>query len=203
MDFLATFLILLISAAFAGIILATPRFLIRPRLRERFEQLRDEVYDGRRSGQLPFDHPAIDSLIERAETATELVDELTFARVAVVLWLSRSVSEEEKSEISALVRPQLDGLDSEQIKLYQKYDQRFYFLIGVTPLFGTWLGIAVSMVSAPIVPIIIGILALSSRFHVKAEDAQGSYLGRRVEEAAYELNQEPLLSRPRRHFIGV
>lgn len=199
MSFLAISFVLLSVVIFAGVILAAPRLLLRPQLKERLRQLRDEAYDSRQYGEFPFGQGAIEAFIARVDAAIEISDELTPIRIISVLWIGRKLSEDDRKTIEAMHRPDLTGLNPGQIERYGKLDFRFHILVVALPLLGTWLGLLTLLVTGPILALIAGINVLSATAQRKTESVL-SEQRIRVEGMAFELSQD---SRPRRHLIGA
>lgn len=202
MSTFAIFVIFLGFFFFSGVIVMVPRTLLRPQLKERLWQLRDEAYDARRQGLFPYEDPAIGSLIWRIEGAIRIADELTLARVFVVLWLARKMPPEEKEMALSISRPNLEKLTVPQIEKYQELDRRFTSTVSTMPLLGTWLGLSVLIVLIPIVMVAWIISAFSSTVERKTENVLVEQRIR-VEGIAFELSQERRMRKPRGRMAGV
>jgi len=196
-------LVLIVSAAFlAVVVLLAPRILLRPQLKERLSELRDEIYDARRSGEFPYEDQAIDTLIRRIDSFVRVADEFTPVRIAVALWLSRNMSDLDKQKIRALSEPDTTGLSADQLLHYQAVEKRFVVLASSMPILGTWTGIIAFTAVTPFILVGIAITLLSTRAQNRTSHLM-SEQRLRVEGIAYEFSLDPKNRSHRGHLIGV
>ena len=142
-------------AFFVTIIAMAPRLLLRPMIRSSLWSIRDEVFDARRRGDLPFDDPAPKALIDRMERFIGGMDELTLGRLLLALPSFHRVPPEEKAVIAQALSSSLEGLGGEQRDLYRSFEKRFTVQIALTPFLGSWMGIFVVLVAIVLAPIVL------------------------------------------------
>ncbi|GEM_PF-1774448 len=202
MSILVILFIVAAFAVFSGVIVAAPRILLRPQLKERLWQLRDEIYDARRDCTFPYDNEAVGALILRVEAAIQVADELTPARMVSAMLLARNMDESVKERIRSLNKPDLSGLTVEQVEIFQKFNGRLVVQVSSLPLLGTWIGLLLVVVLGPF----FVLAAVITIFSTRAQNKSKTILNEQriwVEGLAYEFSQEPRVTRPRRHFVGV
>ena len=129
------------GTVFLVVVLLLPRLLFRPVLRYRIMALRDEVYDARLAGTLPYDHAAPAAFIDRAESLAASLDYLTPIRLLIGAIAFRRVPQSERERLRAEIAPNLDGLDPSAQEHMRGLLARLNFSALTAPLLGTWLGV--------------------------------------------------------------
>jgi hypothetical protein len=157
------------AAFFIAMVAALPRLLLRPLVRSSLWSLRDEIFDARRNGSLPWDQAAPKVLILQIEGFIGVLDEMTFGRFLVALPGIRRMSAEERAESRAFFTADLSEFDGPARDCYRSFERRFQLQALLTPFVSSWLGIvmvAMILLLSPVVVLIGAIAAFSRRTQI-------------------------------------
>lgn len=138
MLFLAVSLIVAVTC-----LVTAPYWLARAWTRDRFWELRDEVYDVWRDEG--YDSVVLSKFVHRLETAIDLLPRLTFS----TLWSAHSVLRKVGQEEMRALFPadyELRHLTEWERATYEGWEQRYNRLLTAHLVFSSWSGLAVAAV---------------------------------------------------------
>jgi hypothetical protein len=153
------------AAFFIAIVATLPRLLLRPLVRSSLWSLRDEVFDARRQGLLPWDQVAPKFLILQIEGFIAVLDEMTFGRFLLALPSIRRMPSEERAAAREFFTADLSDFDGPARECYRSFERRLQLQMFLTPFVSSWFGIVIAAIILLLSPIVVlvGTVAAFSR----------------------------------------